>query len=278
MATDTAMNATYEENDVDMTPSANLDTSARHTTYCLNCGEVVSGNYCSNCGQAADTCRFTSHSFMMHIGATVTRMSGNFFKTSWRLLTAPWDVIRDFVYGRRVGLVSPVSMLILLAFYYSVLSMLVPVYREPFSPTIVSQGNEVTDRLVNLLYGSLVLQYLVIALPMALSVRWIYRRQIKGRFNLVELVIAALYLSCTYLILCVFTTPLDVIDPVFDNLIVSVGIAVYVVKAINKAFPLDSRWKRMSRLGLCLLVGSLLTIIFLLLMVIPGVLHTIPAG
>ena len=251
------------------------DDEVRH---CLNCGGVVAGNYCPQCGQSADTGRFTARTFVKHIGSTVTRMSGNFFRTAWLLLSEPWNVIRDFVYGRRVGLMSPVSMLILLAFYYSVLSVFVPVYREAFAQTVVTNEKGIADSLMKFLYGSLVLEYLVLAIPVAVSVRWVYRKQIRGRFNFVELVIAALYLSSTYLILCVFTTPLDIIDPMIDNLLVSVVMTVYAVTAINRAFPQKSLWKRLARLGLCLAVSALLTTLFLLLAIIPGIIRASSVG
>lgn len=196
-------------------------------------------------------------------------MSTAFFKTSWRLLACPWDVIRDYVYGRRVGLVSPVNMFLVLSLYIPLLVAVISWFGESQAEQRIelSSGGWFIS-LLELCYNSFAFKFMILAVPMACCTYLVYRKDIKGKFNFAEIMIAAIYMACTYRLLRVILRPLNIINSVFEELLFVVAIAVYCVLSLNKAFPQPSMMKTAARLFLWVFIGFLFTVL-LILPVIP---------
>ncbi|MDE5979040.1 MAG: DUF3667 domain-containing protein [Muribaculaceae bacterium] len=224
---------------------------------CLNCGAAVDGNFCSSCGQPTNTGRFTTRSFATHVFGALTRVSTNFFVTLWRLLSCPWTVVRDYVFGRRVGLVSPVNMLLLLSLYNSVFFLVVSWWSGKEEKSEVISDDSWYAGLLNYFYDSITLQYMVLAIPLAVSTWVVYYRDIKGRYNFAELMIAVLYLTCTYLVLCLLLTPVEMLNDTLAGLLVFLSTSAYGVLSLNRAFPQLSRKMTLVKLVVWFVVSCL---------------------
>lgn len=236
---------------------------------CLNCGAEVGGNFCPNCGQQTDTGRFSGRSFVKHTFGALMRVSSNFFVTVFRLLTRPWGVVRDYVYGRRVGLVSPVNMILLLSLYDSVISAVVSFFGNKADDPTALSGNGWYVSVMNYFYSSLSLQYLVLAIPLSISTYLVYRKDIKGKYNFAEIVIATLFLACTYMILAILFTPLEFISEPLSNVVVAVVTLVFGVLSLNKAFPQSSRLMTCVKIGLWLILCVMFTTLLFAFLALP---------
>lgn len=80
-------------------------------TTCLNCGEKFSGDYCPHCGQKAATARLTVASSLKRILSIISSMDSTFFRTMGNLFWRPGHMVRDFLQGKRVRYVNPVTLL-----------------------------------------------------------------------------------------------------------------------------------------------------------------------
>lgn len=234
---------------------------------CLNCEAESDSKFCPVCGQAMDTQRFTMRSFGVHLVASLSRVSGSFLRTAWLLLARPWTVIRDYVYGKRVGLVSPVAMLLLLALYWGVFMAIVP--KNPAVQTGISFDGSRFGALMKWLYGSLTFQYLFLAIPVAFGTWIVYRRDMRGRFNFAELLIATLYMACTFLLVDFILSPVELLNETAGVILVCVATAIYGIIAIIKAFPQPAKARTFGKLALwCLICGVFLSV-FLILFAVP---------
>lgn len=231
---------------------------------CLNCGQESEGNYCPRCGQSFATRRFTMRTFGIHLLSSLTRVSGDLVRTAWGLLRHPWRVVADYVKGKRKGLVSPVSMLLLLALYWGVVMALVPHFSQ-------SQNIEDMDTglWVQWLYGSLTFQYLFLAIPIAAGTYIVYRSDMRGRFNFAELLIATLYLASTFLLVDFIFSPVELLNEWLGNALIVGVTATYGVISVLKAFPQSSRKKTVLKLGAWAAVTGVLLFVFLILFALP---------
>lgn len=231
---------------------------------CLNCGLRSEGKFCPECGQSLSTGRFNMMRLGMHFILSLTRMSANFLRTAYGLLRYPWNVVRDYVYGKRVGLVSPVSMLLLLALYWGVIMAVIP----KFSQSAQIEAMNLSGML-KWLYGSITFQYLFLAIPIALGTWAIYYRDMRERFNFAELIIATLYLACTFLLIDLVFIPLEITNDTLADFIIIIVTAVYGVLSILKAFPQKSKIITAIKLLLwCMICGALL-FVFLMIFALP---------
>jgi len=88
---------------------------------CKNCGAVINGKFCSNCGQPAST-QAISASFVVHdLQHGLLHINGGILHSARELFTRPGYSIREYIEGKRMKHYKPISMLIILAGFYSLL-------------------------------------------------------------------------------------------------------------------------------------------------------------
>ena len=79
------------------------DKVIREERECLNCGEVSEGLFCNNCGQSMETPqRITMKTFGKGVAMSFARLTPGFWATFVGLTLCPWDVIREYLHGKRV--------------------------------------------------------------------------------------------------------------------------------------------------------------------------------
>jgi len=92
------------------------------TTTCKNCGQHFKGHFCNNCGQPASTHEINSHFLWHDIQHGFFHFNNGIFYTARQLFTRPGHSIREFIQGKRVKHFKPISLVILLATVYGLLS------------------------------------------------------------------------------------------------------------------------------------------------------------
>jgi Protein of unknown function (DUF3667) len=99
-------------------------TTEEMATNCLNCNAKLNGRFCSNCGQNSDTHRISFHYLLHDIQHGFLHLDKGFLFTAKELFTRPGSSIREFLQGKRVNHFKPISLVIILAGIYSLLSHL----------------------------------------------------------------------------------------------------------------------------------------------------------
>lgn len=89
---------------------------------CKNCGQHFKGHFCNNCGQAARTHEINIHFLWHDIQHGFFHFDNGIFYTAKQLFTRPGHSIREYIQGKRVKHFKPISLVILLATVYGLLS------------------------------------------------------------------------------------------------------------------------------------------------------------
>jgi hypothetical protein len=92
------------------------------TTTCKNCGQHFKGHFCHNCGQPASTHDINFHFLWHDIQHGFFHFDNGIFYTARQLFTRPGHTIREFIEGKRVRHFKPISLVIILATIYGLLS------------------------------------------------------------------------------------------------------------------------------------------------------------
>lgn len=106
------------------------------TTTCKNCGQHFKGHFCHNCGQPASTHDINFHFLWHDIQHGFFHFDNGIFYTARQLFTRPGHSIREFIEGKRVRHFKPISLVILLATVYGLLSHIFhlnPIYEISFT-------------------------------------------------------------------------------------------------------------------------------------------------
>jgi hypothetical protein len=93
------------------------------TTTCKNCHQHFKGHFCNNCGQPASTHDINFHFLWHDIQHGFFHFDNGIFYTARQLFTRPGHSIREFIEGKRVKHFKPISLVVLLATVYGLLSL-----------------------------------------------------------------------------------------------------------------------------------------------------------
>ena len=88
---------------------------------CKNCKTTFEGNFCNNCGQSAKTHKLSFHYLWYEFQHGFFQFDRGIVYTAQQLFTRPGHSIREFIEGKRVIHVKPISLVILLATIYGIL-------------------------------------------------------------------------------------------------------------------------------------------------------------
>ena len=92
------------------------------TMNCLNCNAEINGQFCSNCGQSSETHKINLHYLWHDIQHGLLHVDKGILFTTKELFTRPGHSIREFLDGKRISHFKPISLVIILAGIYSLLS------------------------------------------------------------------------------------------------------------------------------------------------------------
>lgn len=88
---------------------------------CKNCNQTYTGHYCSNCGQTTKTHRINLHFLWHEIQHSFFHFDKGILYSGKELFTRPGNSIREFIEGKRIKHLKPISLVILLATIYGFL-------------------------------------------------------------------------------------------------------------------------------------------------------------
>jgi len=89
---------------------------------CKNCNNNFEGNFCNECGQPASTHDLNFHFLVHDIQHGLLHLDKGFVYTIKELFKRPGHTIREYVKGKRVSHFKPVSLILVLAGTYGLLS------------------------------------------------------------------------------------------------------------------------------------------------------------
>jgi hypothetical protein len=167
---------------------------------CLNCQQPLQLNYCANCGQKASTHRFSlKHLFMHDVLHEVLHLDKGIFTTTKQLLTTPGYSIRQYIEGRRMKLMNPLTLLLLLLavnYFVSELSgiKLVDIVARSETATLTQKLDDFNKEYPKV--------FVLITIPVYALVTFIFFR--KGRQNFAEHLVLNTYRACGEMMISIF--------------------------------------------------------------------------
>lgn len=224
------------------------------TVYCLNCGTECNDKFCPHCGQSvAVPSKLKMKNFGKSVLMSFGRLTPGFFITAKGLLLHPWTVIQDHIHGKHVKYSPPVTMVIQVFLYSTILytcidaifgTKLMEIYN--FNSGIFNLYlNEDINPLLVMLDQSIVIESIFFAIPFCFIVYIAYYRHGSRRFNFAEYLVAFVYMFAAITMYDVIFNLLYLIPGIkFEvSVITLLVISVFSVIMLIKAFPQDKWWK-----------------------------------
>ncbi len=235
---------------------------------CRNCGCSCTSNFCPDCGQPTKVKRLENKTFFIDLLAGLSRINSGFLYTSWRLLTCPWKVIRDYINCRRIKYIAPVSMLIVVCFLNAFVSGLLSSETQPMTSEMdtvsIPLSYRVALSVTHFLMNNMLARNLTIYLPALLSILIVYWRAGAKKYNLAEYFAAMIYMASSFLLFDVIVSPLAVVsESWYSGLEIAYSLLICSLSMYH-AFPLGSVKKRIGYFFLYLLVSILIYLLILL--------------
>jgi hypothetical protein len=174
-------------------------------TICKNCKHNFDGNFCNNCGQSANTHKLSLHYIWHDLQHGLFQFDNGIFFTIKQLLTRPGNSIREFLDGKRVKYVKPLSFVVLLATFYGLLShylIHIPIESQPINKTNDVVGAYETVSRWSI--GHLSYSILILILSTTVASYLVFKRQ---HYNITEHLVLNTYYRSLTLIIAVILFP-----------------------------------------------------------------------
>lgn len=218
--------------------------------YCLNCGTEVSDKFCPHCGQSTGTpSKLKMKNFGKGLLMSFGRLTPGFFNTAKGLIWHPWDVIRDHIHGKHIRYSPPITMVIQVLLYATVLYTFIDAV---FGTDLTNEfnlnesiGYTGSNALLKLIDQSVVVQTLVAGIPLCFGIYIGFYRHGSRKYNFAEYLAAFTYMYATITIYDALLGFLYLI-PGFDfdvTNITLIVVSVFSVIILLKAFPQIKPWK-----------------------------------
>ena len=264
-----------EENNIDE-PIQISEEIEEKVKYCLNCGTEINDNFCPHCGQSAATPRkLKMKNFGKSVLMSFGRLTPGFLNTAKGLMLHPWKVIRDHIHGKHIPYSPPITMLIQIFLYATIIyagvdAILGTELHEEESLFGYSGENAV----LKMVDHSIVFATLFLGIPMCCGVYLAYYRHGAKKYNFAEYMSAFVYLFAAVNLWDVLFTLLNLIPGIgFDATSLTLVIILFFsVVILLKAFPQKSRWKSVGLLLWCGIVLLFSIVLLGLLMYLPHIL------
>lgn len=98
-----------------MTDSSITDLAATDSRNCLNCGQAMQGSYCAACGQQEKEVLRPFIYFLQELLRVVLELDGRAYITTFRLMTRPGFLTREYFAGRRVSYTPPLRLFLIIS-------------------------------------------------------------------------------------------------------------------------------------------------------------------
>jgi hypothetical protein len=128
---------------------------------CGSCGTLLVGKYCHECGQSRVEHRLTTREFTENFAHYMLKFDRAFVSTLWRAARAPGELARDYLAGRRAGILDPIRYFlatVFLQFLIAALTRLLAsaIDRPAFADTLGAVGHLVAIKFAVILLSAAV--------------------------------------------------------------------------------------------------------------------------
>lgn len=246
---------------------------------CLNCGRECDSAFCPDCGQSMDTGRITIASFSKLTASSMSKVDGGLIRTTKRLLKSPLIFIRDYLKGHRIGYTNPVVMIIAFALIASVADSFLSMGGiTPEKPRIAAESE--SDPMIGVIFEWVFENPVILAIlavfPAIVAAKIAFRKYGISRYNMGEMLIAALYVMALGSIVDILLIPVEILDHFLNvgfytltDVASSFLIAILGFMGICRACPVEGGFRKFKVYsGFLLTVLSLIMAISLLLILI----------
>ena len=265
-----------EENNIEEIVQSSPETEEK-VKYCLNCGTEINDNFCPHCGQSAATpSKLKMKNFGKGVLMSFGRLTPGFLNTAKGLLFHPWKVIRDHIHGRHIPYSPPITMLIQIFLYGTIIfAGIDAVFGTDLHEEESLFGYEGENAVLKMIDHSIVFATLFIGIPMCFGVYLAYYRHGAKKYNFAEYLAAFVYLFAAINLWDSIFELLNLIPGIgFDATILTFGILLFFsVVILLKAFPQKNWWKSVALLLWCSIVLMFSVIFIGILMYLPRVLE-----
>ena len=265
-----------EENNVEEIVATSTEAEDR-VKYCLNCGTEINDNFCPHCGQSAATpSKLKMKNFGKGVLMSFGRLTPGFFNTAKGLMFHPWVVIRDHIHGKHIPYSPPITMLIQIFLYATIIfTGIDTLLGTDLNMTDSMFDYEGDNPIIKMIDQSVVFATLFIGIPLCFGVYLAYYRHGAKKYNFAEYLAAFVYLFAAINLWDCFFSLLGIIPGInFDTSSLTFIIVLFFsIVVLLKAFPQKRWWKSVGLLLWCGVVLMFSVIIVALLMYLPRVLE-----
>ena len=233
--------------------------------FCLNCGTPVNDRFCPHCGQSTSVPKkLKMKNFGKGVIMSFGRLTPGFFHTAKSLMFHPWTVIRDHIHGKHVPYSPPITMLIQIMLYstiiFACLDALLGTQTDVEESIFGYQGD---NPILKMIDTSVVISTLIAAVPICFGVYLAYYRHGAKKYNFAEYLSAFTYMFAAIGLWDTFFSFFNLIPEVeTDFTFITICIAaIYSTIILFKAFPQKKWWISLALLmwcGLLLFIGLLI--------------------
>lgn len=113
---------------------------------CGTCGTLLVGRFCHDCGQERVDHRLTTREFAGKFARHMMKFDKSFVGTLWRAVRAPGELARDYLAGRRAGILDPIRYFLATVFLQLVIAAIArmlasAIDRPAFADTLGAVGH-----------------------------------------------------------------------------------------------------------------------------------------
>lgn len=220
------------------TPQIEVEEKAK---FCLNCGTPVNDKFCPHCGQSTSVPeKLKMKNFGKGVIMSFGRLTPGFFNTAKGLIIHPWKVIRDHIHGKHVPYSPPITMLIQIMLYstiiFACLDAILGTHTNVEESIFGYEGN---NPILKMIDTSVVISTLIAAVPICLSVYLAYYRHGAKKYNFAEYLAAFTYMFAAVGLWDTFFSFFNLIPGIeTDFTIITIFVAAfYSIIILYKAFP-----------------------------------------
>lgn len=249
------------------------ESSEERGKCCLNCGTEINDNFCPHCGQSTSTpSKLKMKNFGKSLIMSFGRLTPGFLNTAKGLMFQPWNVIRDHIHGKHIPYSPPITMIIQIFLYSTIIyAGLDAIFGTDLNTEKSLFGYEGDNGIIKMIDQSVVVATLFIGVPMCFGVYLAYYRHGARKYNFAEYLAGFIYLFAA---IKLWDTLFTVIGSVgllhFEIANLTMIIAIFFsIVILFKAFPQKKWWKSVALLFWCGFVLMILLLGIGLLMYIP---------
>ncbi|MGB4775465.1 MAG: DUF3667 domain-containing protein [Daejeonella sp.] len=119
-----------------------MSRNHREEKICTNCGNDIDDKFCSYCGQENLELKEPFWNFIFHSIGHYFHFDSKFFLTIKPLLTKPGQLSIDYIAGKRIRFIHPVSLFLFISLVYFLIG---PLFQsKDWQPSLIAENTEQT--------------------------------------------------------------------------------------------------------------------------------------